>query len=493
MIPWWGVLPFAVMLIAVAVGPVIPATSHWWEKPHVQIIVSLFLGVPVAVVMIAIGEPFAVAERVVEYGQFVLLLFGLFVVAGGIALTGDLAGTPKVNTVFLAVGTLLASFIGTTGAAMLLIRPLVRSNAHRRHRMHTVIFAIFTLANCGGLLTPLGDPPLFLGLLRGVPFTWTFHLWKEWLLVNGLLLLTYYCLDRALMWDEDKEADVVEPLGVKGLINVLWFAVILVAVAVVPSVDMEAIKEGHAVWHDWLPWREFAFLAAAGGSWKTSARDARFLVNHFSFGPIIEVAAIFIGIFLTMIPTLKILDEHAEDLPVNAITLHLFTGGLSSVLDNAPTYATFFEVSRSSALATEYAATGGPLIAGVPASFLVAISTGAVLWGAMTYIGNGPNFMVRSIAEDSGIAMPTFFGYIAWSARWLLPVLATSLCLFVGETPALRWVGVALAVMLVARALLLLRGKGIGIPPNVPDRPERKHPLPPEKSLAYRYLSKEDE
>jgi Na+/H+ antiporter NhaD/arsenite permease-like protein len=428
----------------------------------------------------------------VEYVQFIVLLFGLFVVAGGIALTGDLAGTPKVNTAFLAVGTLLASFIGTTGAAMLLIRPLVRSNGHRRHRMHTVIFAIFTLANCGGLLTPLGDPPLFLGLLRGVPFTWTFGLWREWLLVNALLLLTYYCLDRALMWDEDTAADVVEPLGVKGLVGVAWFAVILVAVAFVPSVDLAQIEEGHAAWTAWVPFREVVILAAAGASWATTDEVARFEVNRFSFGPIAEVAAIFLGIFLTMIPTLIILDEHAAELPVGVITLHLLTGGLSSVLDNAPTYATFFEISRSSPLAGELAAAGGAgLVAGVPGAYLVAISTGAVLWGAMTYIGNGPNFMVRSVAEDSGIRMPSFFGYIVWSVRWLLPVLVASLLVFVAQDhPVLRWIGIGLIGLLVLRALLLLRGKGVGIPPHVPDRPPRTEPLAKEESLAHRRLWK---
>jgi Na+/H+ antiporter NhaD/arsenite permease-like protein len=491
MIPWWGVLPFTVMLMAVAIGPVIPATSHWWEKSHIQVLVSLLLGVPVAIVVIGMGNGFMVAERLVEYVQFISLLLGLFVVAGGIALTGDLAGTPRVNTILLAAGTVLASLIGTTGAAMLLIRPLVRSNAHRRHRMHTVIFAIFTLANCGGLLTPLGDPPLFLGFLRGVPFTWTLGLWREWLLINGLLLLTYYCLDRALMWDEDRAADIVEPLGVKGAIGFLWFAVIIVAVALVPSVDLEAIWEGTAVWHEWLPLREIVILAAAGAAWRTSDKEARFTINRFTFGPIIEVAAIFIGIFLTMIPTLQLLDQNSGELPVGPITLHFLTGGLSSVLDNAPTYLTFFEVASQSDLAAQLAAAGGAgLVAGVPELYLVAISTGAVLWGAMTYIGNGPNFMVRSIAEDDGVEMPSFFGYIYWSVRWLLPVLLLSLLTLVAQNTVLHWIGRGLAVILVARALLLLRGKGLGIPPHVPDRPARKQPLAPEESLAYRYLNK---
>ncbi|MDR0417740.1 MAG: sodium:proton antiporter, partial [Propionibacteriaceae bacterium] len=260
--PWWGVLPFAAMLLSIAVLPLIPAAAHWWERPRVQLGISLALGAPVALIMTAAGDGWHVAHALVEYTQFVVLLGGLFIVAGGIALTGDLAGTPKVNTAFLAAGTLLASFIGTTGAAMLFIRPIVRSNSHRRHRRHTVIFAIFTFANAGGLLTPLGDPPLFLGLLRGVPFTWTFGLWREWLFVNALLLITYYCLDKALMADEDTSRDIVEPLGIKGAGGVVWLVAIIAAVAFAPSVDLEAIQAGHATLMDYLPWREAAIAAA---------------------------------------------------------------------------------------------------------------------------------------------------------------------------------------------------------------------------------------
>jgi Na+/H+ antiporter NhaD/arsenite permease-like protein len=474
------------MLLAVAAGPLIPAVAPWWEKPWVQLATSLVLGLPVAITLISLGRSAEVGHSLVEYVQFVTLLFGLFVVAGGIALTGDLAGTPKVNTLFLGVGALLASFIGTTGAAMLLIRPLIRSNSHRRHRMHTVIFAIFTLANCGGLLTPLGDPPLFLGLLRGVPFTWTLQLWPEWLLVNALLLLTYYCLDRALMWDEDTSLDVVEPLGVKGLSGIIWFAVIIVAVALVPSLNLTAIEAGHATWYDWLPLREIVIVAAAGLSWVTGSRSARFEHNQFRFAPIAEVAAIFLGIFVTMAPALHLLDEHAADLPISAVTLHLFTGGLSSILDNAPTYATFFEVAQNSSAAVSATAAGGAgLVAGVPVAYLAAISTGAVFWGAMTYIGNGPNFMVRSIAEATGTQMPSFIGYIAWSGRWLLPVLIADLLLFVTTSPVSRGIGAGLVVLLIVRALLLLRGRGWGVPPKVPDRPRRDQPLSPEASLGW--------
>jgi Na+/H+ antiporter NhaD/arsenite permease-like protein len=426
--------------------------------------------------MLVAGGGWHVADSLLEYVQFVVLLGGLFTVAGGIALTGDLAGTPKVNTAFLAAGSVLASLIGTTGAAMLFIRPIIRSNGHRRHRKHTVVFAIFTLANAGGLLTPLGDPPLFLGLLRGVPFTWTFGLWREWLFVNGLLLVTYYCLDKALMRDEDMSKDIVEPLGIKGAGGLAWFGVIIAAVAFAPSVSLEAIRAGHAAFIDYLPLREFVIAAAAAGSWLTSDKRARFAVNGFTWAPIAEVAALFAGIFLTMVPVLRLLDERAGSLPLNVVTLHLFTGGLSAVLDNAPTYATFFEVARNSHLALE---PGVELVAatGVPAVYLVAISTGAVLWGALTYIGNGPNFMVRSIAEDAGVRMPSFLGYIAWSVRWLLPVLAASLCLFVAQSPTGRWIGVGLSALVILRAGLLLRGRGLGITPPVPDRPPSEVPM----------------
>ena len=192
---WWSVLPFAAMLAGIAVLPLVPATSHWWERRSSQLAVALVLGVPVAVWMwLALGWQ-AVFASVVEYGQFIALLLALFIVSGGIFLKGDIEATPRNNTAFLAVGAVLASFVGTTGAAMLLIRPLLNTNAERRYRVHTVLFAIFIVANCGGLLTPLGDPPLFLGFLRGVPFTWTLHLLPEWLFVNTMLLAGYFALD----------------------------------------------------------------------------------------------------------------------------------------------------------------------------------------------------------------------------------------------------------------------------------------------------------
>ncbi len=453
MMPWWTVIPFVVILVSIAALPLIPKVSHWWEQPRHQLLVALTLGLIACAFTIAYGQSSHITAALVEYFQFIVLLFGLFVVSGGIALTGDLAGSPKVNTMFMGVGAVLASLIGTTGAAMLLIRPMLASNGHRRYRAHTVIFSIFILANCGGLLTPLGDPPLFLGLLKGVPFTWTFGLWREWLFVNGLLLFTYFCLDSHLTRREDSSRDIVEKLGVKGKIQILWFAAIIAAVAFAPSTTLAV----GASWWQRVPWRELVILAAAGLSWATSHREARFTVNEFTWAPIREVAILFVGIFAAMVPALVILDEHASSLPLNSVTYHLFTGVLSSVLDNTPTYATFFEVARAQSAGLGDVA----LVAGVPAAYLVAISTGAVFWGAMTYIGNGPNFMVRSVAQHAGVAMPSFLGYIVWSARWLLPVLLVDVLVFVCEPWWAKLLGAILGLALVARGVLLLLGRGL--------------------------------
>ena len=294
---WWSVLPFAAMLAGIAVLPLVPATAHWWERRSSQLAVALVLGVPVAVWMwLALGWQ-AVFAAVVEYGQFIALLLSLFIVSGGIFLKGDIEATPRNNTAFLAVGAVLASFVGTTGAAMLLIRPLLNTNAERRYRVHTVLFAIFIVANCGGLLTPLGDPPLFLGFLRGVPFTWTLHLLPEWLFVNAMLLAGYFALD-VYYHAQEPAASVrldraeIEPLGLRGAANFVWFAVIIAAVAFAPSVDAEAIETGHATVMDWVPLREIIMLGAALCSYRFGDRRARFEDNQFEWGPIAEVATL---------------------------------------------------------------------------------------------------------------------------------------------------------------------------------------------------------
>ncbi|MDO5711495.1 MAG: sodium:proton antiporter [Micrococcales bacterium] len=453
-VAWWSIIPFVAMLLSIAILPLIPATAHYWDRPRNQLILALVLGVPVGLWFILGGAPGTVIHALVEYSQFIMLLLSLFVVSGGIFLSGDLAATPKVNTAFLALGGLLASFVGTTGAAMLLIRPILNTNVERKRKAHTVIFTILIVANCGGLLTPLGDPPLFLGMLRGVPFLWTMHLFPEWLFVNAMLLLTYYALDRreyARERPEDVRFDLATAtrLGLQGKRNFGYLACIVAAVAFVPSLDLHAITEGHASVAAWIPWRELVMLAASAASFVLGDRHTRFVNNEFTWAPIQEVAAIFIGIFLTMIPALKYLSNIAPTLPLNEVTFFIFTGGLSSVLDNAPTYVTFFEMASQ--------LPGDPRVANVPADYLVAISLGAVFCGAITYIGNGPNFMVKAVAEKAGVTMPSFGGYVVWAFRYLVPILTAMLLIFIADGLITTLAGVALAIVLVARNLATAR------------------------------------
>ncbi|NLG22769.1 MAG: sodium:proton antiporter [Actinomycetales bacterium] len=455
-VQWWSVLPFVAMLCTIALAPLIPATAHWWEKQRVQLLVALVLGLPVALWFILGGDTSAVVHALFEYAQFITLLLGLFVVSGGIFLKGDIEATPRNNTLFLAFGGLIASFIGTTGAAMLLIRPLLNTNAERKFRVHTVVFTIFVVANCGGLLTPLGDPPLFLGMLRGVPFTWTFTLFPMWLFVNLLLLVTYYALDhryyaRERPEDLTRDRGTVTRLGVKGKVNFLFLAVIVGAVALAPSLDLHAIETGTAGLLDWIPWREVIILGAAAASYLTGDKVARFEDNAFTWGPILEVAAIFIGIFLTMIPALKYLSQLAPSLPLNEVTFFIFTGGLSSVLDNAPTYVTFFEMAATLG--------GEPSVGdtGIYEPYLVAISLGAVFCGAITYIGNGPNFMVKAVADSAGVTMPSFGGYVVQAFVYLVPTLVAMVLIFIATSTWTTVVGIALAAALLVRALLTAR------------------------------------
>lgn len=455
---WWTVLPFVVLLLCIAILPLIPATEHWWDQNRSKLVVALALGIPVAIFMSVLEGPSPVVHALLEYAQFIILLLALFVISGGIHLGGDIAARPLTNTKFIAFGAIIASFIGTTGAAMLLIRPLLKTNKQRMFRAHTVIFFIFTVANAGGLLTPLGDPPLFLGMLRGVPFTWTFTLFPQWVFVNALLILTYYALDKVLyekepaaniMWDLEE----VKKLYVLGRRHLVFLVMVVLAVAFAPSIDLHAIDAGHALWHQYVPWREIFMLSAAALSLVIGSNKVRYVNNEFTWGPILEVAALFVGIFLTMIPALRVLGQLAPKLPLNDATFFLFSGGLSAVLDNAPTYATFFEMAHT----LGETATGVELVAGVPVSFLTAISLGSVFWGAMTYIGNGPNFMVKAVAEDAGVKMPSFGGYIVWSCRYLLPTLIAMMCLFIAGQLWVKAIGGVLTLAIIAVAVLNLR------------------------------------
>jgi Na+/H+ antiporter NhaD/arsenite permease-like protein len=395
------------LLLAIAACPL--AAPHWWESHRNKLWVVLGLGFPVLVFYLA-REPGALVRMAEEYVSFILLLASLFVISGGILVRGDLVATPLTNTAFLGLGAVLASFIGTTGASMLLIRPLIQTNQERRRVTHTMIFFIFLVSNIGGMLTPLGDPPLFLGYLEGVPFTWTFRLWKPWAVMVGILLLTYFVWDSTQYVREGSSAlrrdrTQTEPLRLRGRLNIVWLALVVVAVAVLQA-----------------PLREVALIGLAAASLWRTPRTIR-LANRFTYGPIIEVAVIFLGIFLTMIPALEILRFHGGELGVREPWQFFWVAGaLSSFLDNAPTYITFLALGQGLQLANE--------VVGMPHAILAAISVGAVAMGANTYIGNAPNFMVKSIADEAGITMPTFLGYMAYSAVILLPLFGVVTLLF---------------------------------------------------------------
>ncbi|MCE9634726.1 MAG: sodium:proton antiporter [Planctomycetes bacterium] len=416
-IPLAIVAPFALLLLSIATLPLV--AHHWWENNRNRGIVAAVFALPVAIWCVATGRLTDLGHAAHEYQQFIVLLGSLFVISGGIFVGGDLRATPRVNTGFLALGAVLASVIGTTGASMVLIRPLLRTNSERQHVVHTVVFFILIVSNCGGLLTPLGDPPLFMGYLRGVPFTWTFGLWPQWLGINAALLLTYFIWDSRAAKTETPAAlrfdrEHVEPVHVAGKANLVLLAVVVAAVALVTKNSL--LRDGILVACTLV---SLFFLPKA-------PRER----NVFTWGPIVEVAVLFAGIFVTMIPALRYLEGHGAELGVHTPRQFLWvTGSLSAFLDNAPTYLTFTSVAASHLngvdpaanvtsenLRTLLAAEGGPAI-------LTGISLGAVLMGAITYIGNGPNFMVKAVAESAGVRMPGFFGYMVYSVAVLVPML----------------------------------------------------------------------
>jgi Na+/H+ antiporter NhaD/arsenite permease-like protein len=422
-LPAWSVVPFGLMLLAIAVLPMV--APHFWDRNRNKALVSLVLGGPVAL-WIGLLDPAAVLHTAHEYTAFVVLLGALFVISGGVVVRGTLAGTPGVNTVLLALGAVLASLIGTTGASMVLVRPLLRANSVRRDKTHVVVFFIFVVANAGGLLTPLGDPPLFLGFLRGVPFLWTLRLAPIWLLVNGALLLVFYVVDSTLFRREDlaTPGDLDEiavahevPVSVAGGLNFVWLAGI---VAVLLAAGTLHLPRGV---------QEAGMLLLVLLAWVTTPRALR-EENGFGFGPIVEVAALFAGIFATMIPALAVLNARGGELGVRTGWQFFWASGLlSSFLDNAPTYLTFASVG-SGLLGTDAADLGQLLAHPDGAAILTAVSAGSVLMGANTYIGNGPNFMVKSIAELSGVQMPGFFRYMLWSGLILLPLFVAVTLVF---------------------------------------------------------------
>jgi len=404
--PMW-VVPFVVLLGCIAVLPL--TAPHFWESNLRKLLISVGLGAPV-VWLYARQAPHTLVHSLHDYVSFIILLGSLFVISSGARLDGDFEATPQVNTAILAVGAFAASFIGTTGASMLLIRPLLQTNSERTRVVHTVVFFIFLVCNIGGCLTPLGDPPLFLGYLQGVPFSWTFRLAPAWFTTLVILLAIYFVWDRAEHAREPASAHRRDrthrrPLKIEGRENLLWLAGIVAAAAFVAA-----------------PWRELIMLSLTAVSFARTPRSLHDS-NHFSFHPITEVAVIFAGIFATMIPALELLRTHGASLGLRDPWQFFWaTGLLSSVLDNAPTYLAFLALAQGQQAGND--------VVGVTHQTLIAISLGAVFMGANTYIGNGPNFMVRSIAESSGVRMPSFAGYLIFSAVVLTPVFVLVTLLF---------------------------------------------------------------
>lgn len=452
--PFWSVLPFVALLGGIAVLPLIPHTAHWWESNLNRFIVAAtfalltvayyaflhksaieghwpahHVAAPAAGgVQTSLVNTILANALLQEFVPFIVLLFSLYTISGGIRIACDFQARPTTNAIFMAIGGALASFIGTTGAAMLLIRPLLQTNKERQHVAHTVVFFIFIVCNCGGCLLPIGDPPLFLGYLEGVPFLWTLRLWPEWSFVNGLLIVIYLMLDglwyyrRETVVDKARDAIIYHRPKIAGwqLNAPLLLGVVLAIALLDPGKTVPGTS-----WHPWMYLREVVQLSLVAISLHFGARQVRD-ANLFTYGAIIEVAALFVGIFICMQPALQILGAEGGSLGLST-PAHFFwaCGGLSSVLDNAPTYLVFFKTAQ--ALPPGPA---GANVAGVHQTLLAAISLGAVFLGAMTYIGNGPNFMVRSIAQSAGVKMPSFFGYMIYSFLILLPILALTVWRF---------------------------------------------------------------
>lgn len=459
--PLWSGLPFVLMLLGIALLPL--GAHRFWERNRNKALFAAILSAPVAIYLVSSGPVLGapgdgdfirqlweaspgplnsllghagthlLLHTMGEYLSFIILLASLYTVSGGIVLTGDIQARPLTNTAVLAFGALLANVIGTTGASMLLIRPLLQINQERQHTRHLPVFFIFVVSNLGGLLLPLGDPPLFLGFLQGVRFTWTLSLWPQWLVANVIVLTVFFVWDTFAYRRESPAAireDVthIEPMRVRGLVNVLFLAGILAAVAfqsaelsgactalvnrVVPCPSLRVAR----------PWAELLMVVMALLSLAATPRGLRKL-HDFTWGAIIEVAVLFAGIFITMIPALAWLGQHGPELGITKPWQYFWlSGGLSSFLDNAPTYLTFATLAAGP---HDFAwlMTRKPLL-------LAAVSTGSVFMGANSYIGNGPNFMVKAIADSAGIKTPSFFGYMAYSGMILIPVFLLITLLF---------------------------------------------------------------
>lgn len=428
-LPLWSILPFAGILLSIALMPLF--LPHFWHHHFPK--VSAFWALVLAIPFIYFFRDVAVSEIahifIIDYIPFIILLWALFTVSGGIYIKGTLKGTPAVNTLILLVGTVLASVIGTTGASMLLIRPILRSNGWRVHKAHTIVFFIFLVSNIGGALTPLGDPPLFLGFLHGVPFFWTMHILPEMAFASAVLLALYFIMD-SYYYKKERKTDapdtVPEPIKIEGSYNFIFLAGILAAVLFSGTFKLGEVNIFgiHQTVENLI--KDAVLVAMGVLSLIVTKKEVR-RGNEFSWAPILEVAYLFAGIFITIIPALAILkagEQGALAWLIKSVNTpaHYFwaTGVLSSFLDNAPTYLTFFYsvLGKFYPGVPEAQAVASLIVEKIP--YLAAISAGAVFMGANTYIGNAPNFMVKSIAEEAGVKMPSFFGYMF---KYSIPIL----------------------------------------------------------------------
>jgi len=490
--PYLMIAPFALLLLCIAILPLIPATVHWWESNLHRFYVAAGLGLVTLLYYgffsnftldghwpahYQVAAEAGVFEKisvifsnaiVADFIPFIILLFSLYTITGGIRIEGNLKASPFVNSAILFAGALLASFIGTTGAAMLFIRLLLETNRDRKYKVHTVVFFIFCVCNCGGCLTPLGDPPLFLGYLKGVDFFWTMHLIEEWAFVNCILIALYFLWDTVWFYPKESKADQQldaknqTSLKISGLgVNLPLLLGVVAAVAFLSPTKP-------VIGTNWYPWyflREAIQLGLCAVSLALGSRKIR-EANAFCFAAIIEVAALFFGIFICMQAPLQILNIEGRNVVAFAeaktglekpMLLFWTTGSLSSVLDNAPTYVVFFETAKSLVPGSEVKLKADVNEDGSPKwkleqgrwvsvdektklvhvmdgfvvhCHLIAVALASVFMGAMTYIGNGPNFMVKAIAEQSGVKMPSFFGYMAYSCVFLLPLFFVMTLLF---------------------------------------------------------------
>lgn len=438
-------IPFVGILLCIAVMPLVKPV--WWEEhqPHTVALWSLLFIIPFAILHGAGEATEIVLECMInDYLTFIVLLFGLFCVSGNITMEGDLAGSPRVNMILLTIGTLLSSIIGTTGSSMLMVRPVIKMNSWRKHRTHIMVFFIFLVSNIGGCLTPIGDPPLLMGFSRGVPFFWSLKLFPILVFNLAVLLFVFFWIDRnAYCKDiaEGRMPDISKPgtkITLQGLHNLIFIVMIVAAVilsGVLPEVPAFQNAAGevlgiHIYGEVVLTYPALIemviILLAAFLSFKTTNPEIR-VKNHFTWGAIKEVAILFCGIFITMQPALMILKSVGGSLGLNQpVEMFWITGALSSFLDNTPTYLVFLTTAGAMNFTEGLVTTLGT----VPAQMLVAISCGAVFMGANTYIGNAPNFMVKSISDENGIRMPSFFGYILWSLCILVPVFLLDTLVF---------------------------------------------------------------